>query len=135
MRFRNKILLSIWGVVLSLLVITFFIINYWTRARIEDSFTRELRVGAATVLAHEQLQSAQLIRACAVIAESPRLRAVAELGDARTATQLLQELTQTTLSPLCLLTDRKGRPLVQLLRGKRMEWDLGEFRTIDAALG
>ena len=42
MTFRNKILLSIWGVVLSLLVITFFIINYWTRSRFEETFAREL---------------------------------------------------------------------------------------------
>jgi signal transduction histidine kinase len=134
MRFRNKILISIWGVVLSLLVITFFIINYWMRARIEESFSRELRAGFATVLAHEQLQSAQLIRACAVIAESPRLRAVAELGDARTASQLLQELNQTTLSQLYVLTDRLGRPMVQLLRGTKGQWDISGFRTIHDAL-
>jgi signal transduction histidine kinase len=134
MRFRNKILISIWGVVLSLLVITFFVINYWMRARIEESFSRELRAGFATVLAHEQLQSAQLIRACAVIAESPRLRAVAELGDAKTAAQLLQELNQTTLSQLYVLTDRKGEPMVQLLRGTKVQWDISEFRTIRDAL-
>ena len=40
MKFRYKILLSIWGVVLSLLVITFFIINYWTRGRIEETFSQ-----------------------------------------------------------------------------------------------
>src|SRR5512144_1273929 len=134
MKFRNKILISIWGVVLSLLVITLFIINYWMRGRIEESFSRELRAGYATVLAHEQLQSAQLIRACAVIAESPRLRAVAELGDARTAAQLLQELNQTTLSQLYVLTDRRGRPMVRLLRGKRGEWDISGYRTIRDAL-
>ena len=105
MTFRNKILLSIWGVVLSLLVITFFIINYWIRGRIEATFSRELRAEYSTVSVHEQLQAEQLIRACVVVAESPRLRAVAELGDARTASQLLQELSQTTLSQVAVLTD------------------------------
>lgn len=134
MTFRNKILLSIWGVVLSLLIITFFIINYWSRSRIEETFSRELRTGFSTVLVHEQLQSSQLIRASVVIAESPRLRAVAELGDAKTAFQLLQELNQTTMSQMFLLTDRIGRPLVQLLGGKRDEWDITNAGTIQTAL-
>jgi signal transduction histidine kinase len=134
MRFRNKILLSIWGVVLSLLVITFFIINYWMRARIEETFSRELRTALATILVHEKLQSAQLIRACGVIAESPRIRAVAELGDAETASQLLSEMNQTTLSQLTMLTDRRGIPLVQLLRGKKQRWDVQNSPTVRSAL-
>jgi signal transduction histidine kinase len=134
MTFRNKILISIWGVVLSLLVITFFIINYWTRARIEETSSRELRTGFSSILIHEQLQSAQLIRASTVIAESPRLRAVAELGDAKTAAQLLQELNHTTLSQLYVLTDRHGVPMVQLLGGKGVEWDIARTQTIRSAL-
>ena len=134
MTFRNKILLSIWGVVLSLLVITFFIINYGTRGRMEEIFTRELHTGFSTVSVHEKLQSAQLIRACAVIAESPRLRAVAELGDAKTAYQLVQELNRTTLSQVFILTDRQGRPLVQLLRGEKETWDVSAAEIIQSAL-
>src|SRR5512141_3366883 len=111
MTFRTKIMVSIWGVVLSLLVITFFFINYWMRARIEGTFSQELRADYATVLVHEKLQSSQLIRACAVIAESPRLRAVAELGDRATARQLLLDMTQTTLSKVVVLTDQRGRPI------------------------
>jgi signal transduction histidine kinase len=134
MTFRNKILFSIWGVVLGLLVITFFIINYWTRSRMEETFSAELRTGFSTVSVHEKLQSAQLIRACVVIAESPRLRAVAELGDSKTAYQLLQELNRTTLSQLFILTDREGRPLVQLLRGVKDEWDISRSEPITSAL-
>ncbi len=134
MTFRNKILFSIWGVVLGLLVITFFIINYWTRGRMEETFSAELRTAFSSVSVHEKLQSAQLIRACLVIAESPRLRAVAELGDARTAYQLVQELDKTTLSQLFILTDRHGKPLVQLLRGARDQWDLEGAGTIASAL-
>jgi signal transduction histidine kinase len=134
MTFRNKILFSIWGVVLSLLVITFFIINYWTRSSIEGTFARELRTGFSTVLVHEQLQAAQLIRACAVLAESPRLRAVVELGDAKTAFQLLQELNQSALIQVLVLTDRRGKPLVQLLHGVRDQWDLSGSAAIQSAL-
>ena len=130
MSLRIKILLSIWGVVLGLLIITFFVINYWTRSKMEESFTDELRTGFSSVSVHEKLQSAQLIRACLVIAESPRLRAVVELGDAKTAYELLQELNQATLSQLMVLTDREGRPLVQLLRGYSERWDVSSARTI-----
>jgi signal transduction histidine kinase len=134
MTFRNKILLSIWGVVLSLLFITFIIINYWTRSRIEESLSRELRSEHSVVSVREELQSAQLIRACAVIAESPRLRAVVELGDARTAAQLLQELNQTTLGQLLVLTDRRGDPLVQVLHGRKDSWNVKDATSIQEAL-
>ena len=134
MTFRNKILISIYGVVLSLLVITFFIINYWTRGRFEETFSRELTAASSAVLVQEKLQSAELIRSCAVIAESPRLRAVAELGDENTAAQLLKEMNQTTLTQAVVLTDRRGRPLVQLLRGQREHWDIPSWQTVQEAL-
>lgn len=130
MSLRTKILISIWGVVLGLLIITFFVINYWTRSKMEESFTEELRTGFSSIAVYEKLQAAQLIRACLVIAESPRLRAVAELGDAKTAYQLLQELNQATISQLMVLTDRNGRPLVQLLRGKSEQWLIADTTTI-----
>jgi signal transduction histidine kinase len=114
---------------------TFFIINYWTRSRIEETFSRELRTEFSTVLMHEKLQSGQLIRACVVIAESPRLRAVTELGDSRTAAQLLHEMNQTTLSQVLVLTDRQGQPLVQLLRGMNDRWDIAGSQSIQNALG
>jgi signal transduction histidine kinase len=134
MTFRNKILFSIWAVVLTLLVITFFILNYWMRSRIRETFFGELQTGLSTVAVHEKLQSAQLIRACMVIAESPRLRAVVELGDDRTAYQLLQELNKTTLSQLIVLTDREGRPLVQFRHGSKDHWDIASSQTIKSAL-
>ena len=134
MTFRNKIQISIWGVVLSLLVITFFIINYWTRSRFEETFARELSAGSSTVMVQEKLQSAELLRACSVIAESPRLRAVAEIEDENTASQLLKEMNQTTLSQVVVLTDRAGRPLVQMLRGNKERWDISGSETIQNAL-
>jgi signal transduction histidine kinase len=134
MKFRHKILLSIWGVVLSLLVITFFIINYWTRSRIEDAFSEELRSNRSTLNGIVGLEAEILARGCQVIAESPRLRAVVELQDPTTAFQLSQELNQTTVSDLFVLTDRTGKPLVELISGQRGEGSVAGKESIQQAL-
>ena len=134
MRFSNKILLAIWGVVLSLLVITFFIINYWMRSRIEENFAVELRSNHSTLNVFMGLQSEILLRGCQVIAESPRLRAVTELRDPETALQLSQELIQTTLSDLFVLTDLRGKPLVQVLNGREEVLDVPLRGSIQQAL-
>ncbi len=134
MKFRHKILLSIWGVVLSLLVITFFIINYWTRSRIEDAFSEELRSNRSTLNGIVGLEAEILARGCQVIAESPRLRAVVELQDPKTAYQLSQELNQTIVSDLFVLTDRTGRPLVEIISGQKGEWIVAGQQSIQQAL-
>jgi signal transduction histidine kinase len=134
MKFRHKILLSIWGVVLSLLVITFFIINYWTRSRIEDAFSEELRSNRSTLNGIVGLEAEILARGCQVIAESPRLRAVVELQDPTTAFQLSQELNQTTVSDLFVLTDRTGKSLVELISGQRGEGSVAGKESIQQAL-
>ena len=134
MKFRYKILLSIWGVVLSLLVITFFIINYWTRSRIEDAFSEELRSNRSTLNGIVGLEAEILARGCQVIAESPRLRAVVELQDSKTAFQLSQELNQTTMSDLFVLTDRTGKTLVELISGQKGEWIVAGQESIQRAL-
>jgi signal transduction histidine kinase len=134
LKFRFKILLSIWGVVLSLLVITFFIINYWTRSRIEDAFSEQLRSNRSTLNGIVGLEVEILSRGCQVIAESPRLRAVVELQDPTTAYQLSQELTQTTASDLLVLTDRRGKPLVRLMFGHRMEENVEGRPSVQQAL-
>lgn len=134
MRLSNKILLAIWGVVLSLLVITFFIINYWTRSRIEENFALELRSNHSTLNVFMGLQSEILLRGCQVIAESPRLRAVTELRDPETALQLSREFVQTTLSDLFVLTDLQGKPLVQVLNGREEELDIPLHGSVAQAL-
>lgn len=134
MKFRFKILLSIWAVVLSLLVITFFIINFWTRSRIEDSFSEQLRSNRSTLNGIVGLEGEMLSRGCQVIAESPRLRAVVELQDPKTAYQLSQELSQTTASDLLVLTDRHGKVLVQLVYGQRTEEDVAGRASVQLAL-
>jgi len=133
MKFRFKILLSIWGVVLSLLVITFFIINSWTRSRIEDAFSEQLRSNRSTLNGIVGLEAEILSRGCQVIAESPRLRAVVELQDPKTAYQLSQELTQTIASDLLVLTDKRGKTLVQLAFGARLEGDVSDRTSIQQA--
>ncbi|HUI63834.1 MAG TPA: cache domain-containing protein, partial [Bacteroidota bacterium] len=134
MTFRNKILFSIWGVVLSLLVITFFIINYWTRTRVENTFADELRANVSTLGEFSRLQNETLIRSCLVIAESPRLRAVAEIGDPPTAQKLASEISSTTVSTLFLLTDRRGATLAQVIKGRGSTLDLGARTSIDRAI-
>jgi signal transduction histidine kinase len=134
MKFRHKILLSIWGVVLSLLVITFFIINYWTRSRIEDTFSEELRSNRSTLNGIVGLEAEILARGCQVIAASPRLRAVVELHDPKTAVQLSQELNQTTVSDLFVVTDRTGKPLVELIGGVKGDWNAEGQVSIQRAL-
>ncbi len=134
MTFRNKILFSIWGVVLSLLVITFFLIYYWTQDRVNKTFSDELRSEYSTVSVYEKLHAEQLIRACIVVAESPRLRAVVEIGDVKTALQLMQDLYQTTLSPVFMLTDKHGKPIVQLLHGRQETWDVSGAPSVDQAV-
>ena len=135
MSFRVKILLSIWGVVLSLLVITFFIINYWTRGRIERQFADELRTNFSTMQMLTKLQSETLVRSCLVIAESPRLRAVAELGDPGTAYQLSREMSQAGLNDLFVLTDRRGKLLAGIIEGKGNEVQPRDWEVVRKALG
>ncbi|HTY38551.1 MAG TPA: ATP-binding protein [Bacteroidota bacterium] len=134
MKFRFKILLSIWAVVLSLLVITFFIINYWTRSRIEDAFSEQLRNNRSTLNGIVGLEAEILSRGCQVIAESPRLRAVVELHDPTTAFQLSQELAQTTASDLLVLTDQRGNALVELMSGQRVEEGVAGRTSVQQAL-
>ena len=134
MKFRNKILLSIWGVVLGLLIVTFVIINYGIRVQVEARFADELRGNNKTVNEINALRAGQDVRSCQIIAESPRLKAVAELGDRNTALQLSQELNQSTRSDLFILTNAKSQPLAQLVNGEQSEIASPRFRAITQAL-
>ena len=92
MKFRNKILLAIWGVVLVLLMITFVLVNYWMRAQIEARFTDDIRSNYSTIREVSSLRAEREIKSCQTIAETPKLMAVTELGDRNTALQLSREL-------------------------------------------
>jgi PAS domain S-box-containing protein len=117
MKFRNKILLAIWGVVLGLLLITFVIVNYWMRVQIEARFADDIRSNYSTVREISSLRAEQDIKSCQIIAESPRLKAVSELADRNTALQLSRELNNSLSCDLFILTNATGTPLAQLIAG------------------
>ena len=134
MRFHNKILLAICGVVLGLQVVTFFVIRYWIREETEESFSEELQSNYSTVSEITRLRAQQSILACQVIAESPRLRAVVELRDKGTISQVAREMNYEIQCDLVVITDPYGRPQVSLLRGEEADFDVSGFPSIADAL-
>lgn len=135
MRFRNKILLAIWSVVLGLLIITYIIINYWMRSQVEARAAEELSRGSTTILELSALRDEEAAKSCQIIAETPRLKAVVELGDRNTALQLSRELTQNTFCDLFILTGVQRIPLVELIRGESRAAALTDFSPIEDAIG
>ena len=134
MKFRNRILFSIWGVVLGLQLVTLAIIQYWVRDQVQARFTDELRANYSTVREISSLRSKQDVRSCQVIAESPRLKAVAELKDRETTLQLSREINQELVSDLFVLTDAAGTPLVQLVDGQQRQFPMAHDSAVTRAL-
>ncbi len=123
MKFRNKILLAIWGVVSGLLIVTFITINYWMRIQIQSRFAEDLRGNYSTINEITQLRREQDLRTCQVVAETPRLKAIVDLPDPRaalqrTALQLSMELSRSLAADLFVLSDSQGTMLVGLIGGK-----------------
>ncbi|MDH4070226.1 MAG: ATP-binding protein [Ignavibacteria bacterium] len=118
MKFHNKILIAICCIVLCLQLIMLVVIGYWAREQTETRFTEDLRENYSTVREINQLRSEQETRACQVIAESPRLKAAAELKDKHTAMQISREVNREIRSDLFVLTDAGGSPLVELVGGQ-----------------
>ncbi|TLY27382.1 MAG: HAMP domain-containing protein [Ignavibacteria bacterium] len=118
MKFRNKILLAIWGVVLVLLFMTFFVVRYWTEVQVKERSIGSLQSNYTTLRELTSLRSAEIAKSCEIVAETPRLKAVVELRDPNTATQLAQELNKSVASDLFLVRDSHGKMLVRLLEGK-----------------
>src|SRR5437660_873562 len=102
MKFRNKILLAIWGVVLVLLFMTFFVVRYWTEVQVKERSIGSLQSNYTTLRELTSLRSAEIAKSCEIVAETPRLKAVVELRDPNTATQLAQELNKSVASDLFL---------------------------------
>ena len=134
MKFRNKILLAIWGVVLGLLMITFVLVNYWMRAQVEARSADDIRSGYSTVREVLSLRAELDMRSCQIVAESPRLKAVAEIGDRNTALQLSRELNNSISSDLFILTDQKGHSLAQLVGGIESTKSIAMLESIRRAL-
>ena len=118
MKFRNKILLAIWGVVLLLLLITSVIIRYWTGVQVESRSGEELRSNHTTIRELNALRSEEIMKSAEVVAATPRLMAVVDLGDRNTALQIVDELNRSIVSDLFLLTDSHGRWLARIIDGK-----------------
>lgn len=118
MKFRNKILLAIWGVVLILLLITYFIVRYWTQVQVQARSTEALRSNYTTLRELTSLRSEEIAKSCEIVAGTPRLKAVVELRDPNTATQLSQELNKSLMSDLLLVRDTRGKLLVRIIDGK-----------------
>jgi signal transduction histidine kinase len=118
MKIRNKILLAIWGSVLVLLLITYFIVKYWTQVQVEARSTDALRSNYTTLRELTSLRSEEIAKSCEIVAETPRLKAVVELRDPNTATQLSQELNKSLMSDLFLVKDARGKMLVRIIDGK-----------------
>ena len=134
MKFRNKILLAIWGVVLGLLVVTYVIINYWMRSQVEARAAEELYRNYSTIRQLDQLRDEEIAKSCQILAETPRLKAVVELGDRNTALQLSQELTQSTLNDIFILTNAQGTPLAQLIEGHVQEFPITKYAPLERAI-
>lgn len=117
MKLRNKILFAIWGVVLGLLIVLYVITDSAMRSQIQSRFTDDLRGNYRILAELNALRSQQDIRACQIIAESPRLKAVVELGDRKTTLQLSHELAGGIRSDLFVVTDTAGRAVAYVSGG------------------
>src|ERR1051325_3598413 len=118
MKIRSKILLAIWGSVLVLLLITYFIVKYWTQVQVEARSTEALRSNYTTLRELTSLRSEEIAKSCEIVAETPRLKAVVEIRDPNTATQLSEELNKSLMSDLLLVKDARGKLLVRIVDGK-----------------
>jgi signal transduction histidine kinase len=134
MKFRNKILLSIIALVFILIVVTYFITTSVMYSRIKASFSEELLSNYYTVSVFNQLRNEDSIKGSLVLSESPRLKAVAEVGDSSTAYQLMREINEGLGADIFILTDNTGRPLVELVEFPRSGTILPGHPIIDKAL-
>ncbi len=134
MKFRTKILLAIWGVVLVLLVITYFVLTYSVREQVESRFYEDLKSNFSAVNEFEVLRANEILRSCQIVAETPRLKAVVEIGDRNTADQMCQELNQSMKSDVFILSNAHGSPLVTLVDGRRISIDFTLLPSITNAM-
>jgi signal transduction histidine kinase len=121
MRFRTIFLLSISGIVFGLLAASYLVVSYWTRQQVEARTSANLRNQYSTLRELHALRLDEAAKSSQIIAETPRLKAVAVLGDGNTVAQLAGELQRSTRADFFMLTDSVGRPLIQLLGGKRAD--------------
>jgi signal transduction histidine kinase len=97
---------------------TFFVVRYWTEVQVKERSIGSLQSNYTTLRELTSLRSAEIAKSCEIVAETPRLKAVVELRDPNTATQLAQELNKSVASDLFLVRDAHGNMLVRLVEGK-----------------
>ena len=118
MRFRTVILLSIWSVVAGALIIGYVMVNIAMRDHIRTRAGADLRTHRSTLLALFTLQLDELGKSSELFAETPRLKAVAELGDTNTVRQLMSELQPGIGADILGIADRNGRQMFGTLSGR-----------------
>ena len=111
MRFRTVILLSIWSVVAGALIIGYVMVNIAMRDHIRTRAAADLRTHRSTLFALLSLQLDELGKSSELFAETPRLKAVAELGDSNTVRQLMSELQPGIGADVLGIADRNGRQM------------------------
>ncbi|HLF14634.1 MAG TPA: ATP-binding protein [Bacteroidota bacterium] len=111
MRFRTVILLSIWSVVAGALIVGYVMVNVAMREHISTRAAADLRTHRSTMTALFSLQLEELGKTTELFAETPRLKAVAELGDSNTVRQLMSELQPGIGADILGVADRDGRQM------------------------
>ena len=117
MRIRTVILISIWSVVAGALIVGYVMVNIAMRDHVRSRAAAELGTHRATLRAVISLQLEELGKTSELFAETPRLKAVAELGDDNTVAQLMSELEPGIGADVLALSDRKGRQMYGTLAG------------------
>jgi PAS domain S-box-containing protein len=107
------------------------------RTQVESHFADDLRSNYSIVREISSLRSEQDIKSCRIIAQSPRLKAIADLGDRNaarnTALQLSLDLNNSISSDLFILTNAQGKPLSRLIGGKESGIAIDHFESIRQA--
>ncbi len=117
MRFRTVILLSIWSIVAGALIVGYVMVNIAMREHIQSRAAADLRTHRSTLIALFSLQLEELGKTSELFAETPRLKAVAELGDSNTVRQLMSELQSGIGADILGVADRNGRQMFGSLSG------------------
>jgi signal transduction histidine kinase len=101
------------------------VIRYWIHVQIETRSADDLRSNSNTVRELENLRFNDILRSSQIIAESPRFKAVVEIGDYNTALQMCEELSRGIRSDCFFFTGLKLNRAVRLLDGRPMAGDTG----------
>jgi signal transduction histidine kinase len=116
-RIRSVILISIWSVVAGALIVGYVMVNIAMRDHVRTRAAAELGTHRATLLALISLQLEELGKTSELFAGTPRLKAVADLGDRNTVAQLMYELEPGIGVDVLALSDRDGRQMFGTLSG------------------